>query len=480
VTTTTAEQPVKSGAIEYGRPPLYPQQAQAIFGCIDHAPSLPACVLGKHARYAITEASTKSGKTHGCIAWLLELALINGTPGRRYWWVAPTYRQADIAYRRMRRAVRLLDQVRTNESDRTIQLPNGAVFEFRTAEHPDTLYGEDVWGVVLDEATRMRRAAWVAIRTTLTATEAPVRIIGNVKGSRNWAYQLAREAEKRSTAGDTAWHYAHITAMDAVAAGVLSAEEIEDARRTLNAADFAELYEARASESLSLVYAPFSGKNMTLAAEYEPGAGPFYVAYDWGFTDPTAIYFCQYRDGELYVFDELYGHGRSEGEWAQAVVRRVCELPDYVGPSFDDWAKVWSGRVSQPHWPDVWPDFAAGDPSAVQMRSEFKQRGISARAPKHVTHRVVSGQDVLRSLIMTANGVRRLFVHPRCVHLIESFEHFRATELEDGTFDPRPDAAPDNHVYSHAPDSMRYLAWAMRRMFGLQTMRDGDADGDDS
>ena len=47
-------------SIQYQRPPLYPLQHNAFFG---------------EERYSITEASTKSGKTVGAMAWLLEQAI---------------------------------------------------------------------------------------------------------------------------------------------------------------------------------------------------------------------------------------------------------------------------------------------------------------------------------------------------------------------------------------------------------------------
>lgn len=212
----------------YERPPLYPAQEAAVF---------------TERRYAVIEASTKSGKTHACIAWLFEQAALTGAPGRRYWWVAPTAEQALIAFRRLVRALPP-GLVSATESTATVQLPNGATIVFRSGDHPDTLYGEDVHAAVLDEASRMREEAWHAVRTTVTATRGPVRIIGNVRGRRNWAYQLARRAE----AGEPDWSYAHLTWRDAVAGGVVSLEEVEQARRDLPDTVFRELYEADAQD----------------------------------------------------------------------------------------------------------------------------------------------------------------------------------------------------------------------------------------
>lgn len=91
----------------------------------------------------------------------------------------------------------------------------------------DDLYGEDVYAAVVDEASRMREDSWLALRSTLTATQGPARLIGNVKGRKNWFYDLARAAETGTP--DMAFH--RITCWDAVEAGVLDREEIEASRR---------------------------------------------------------------------------------------------------------------------------------------------------------------------------------------------------------------------------------------------------------
>lgn len=208
--------------VRYQRPRLYPKQEEAIF-CSE--------------RYSVIEASTKTGKTVGCLVWLHEQAALYGEEGRNYWWVAPIRSTAKIAYKRLKKF--LPDGAyRTNESDLTITLANGAVIWFKSAHDPDALYGEDVYAAVIDEATRTSEDSWIALRTTLTATQGPLRIIGNVKGRKNWAYRLARRAEH----GTPNMHYSRLTAYDAVAGGVLKLEEVEDAKRMLPKQAFEELY----------------------------------------------------------------------------------------------------------------------------------------------------------------------------------------------------------------------------------------------
>jgi hypothetical protein len=215
--------------IEYQRPWLYPLQQDAIFD-----PKRIACI----------EATTKGGKTLGCIAWLVEKAMLGGGEGRNYWWVAPVGSQADIAYTR---TLRYLTQgsFGTNRSTKTIVLVNGAILWFKGADRPDSLYGDDVHAAVIDEASRFKADAWHAVRSTVTATRGPIRLIGNVRGRKNWFYQIARRAEQGDNP-ELSFH--RITAADAVAAGVLDQEEIDEAERTYPPAVFRELFYAEASD----------------------------------------------------------------------------------------------------------------------------------------------------------------------------------------------------------------------------------------
>jgi hypothetical protein len=205
-------------------PKLYPKQAEFFF-----------C----DARYTIIEAATKCGKTVACLVWLLWMALTKGKPGHNYWWIAPIFGQTKIAYRRLKRWLsKYKNFAKFNDSELYCELPNGSIIWFKSADHPDGLYGEDVHGAVVDEATRAKEEAWHALRSTLTATKAPVKIIGNVKGRRNWAYKMARRAE----AGAPNMAYFKLTAYDAAEAGIYDLAEIEDAKAQLPEDVFNELY----------------------------------------------------------------------------------------------------------------------------------------------------------------------------------------------------------------------------------------------
>jgi len=304
--------------IQYTRPWLYPEQRDAIFS---------------PARYAAIEASTKSGKTHGCLVWLFEKAL-QGKPGYSYWWVAPSRRQAKMGYRRLKLALRRSGHLFSyNDTEHTITLPVGSIISFLTGEKPDLLYGDDVYAAVIDEATRVREDAWHAIRSTLTKTQGPLRIIGNVRGRKNWAYQIARKAQ----AGDPDMHYAKLTYEHAVAAGIVKIEEVEDARRMLPEQIFKELYLAEPSDDGGN---PFGLQHIAACVErFRPGGTVKLWAWDlarsFDFTVGIGL------DDDAHVcqierFQESWPRTRERIITIVGKVRAVIEVNSAGNPVFEE------------------------------------------------------------------------------------------------------------------------------------------------
>lgn len=200
-------------------------------------------ILDSPARYTITAAATKVGKTASHIIWLFEQALTL-KENQSVWWVAPVYQQAEIAFNRMRTQVTNKAFFKVNESKLRLTTPTGGIIQFKSAEKPDNLYGDDVYAAVFDEFTRAREEAWFALRSTLTKTEGKCKLIGNVKGKKNWGYKLS----ERARMGEPNYEFHKITAYDGVDAGILKMEEVEQAKRDLPHHIFSELYLAEPTE----------------------------------------------------------------------------------------------------------------------------------------------------------------------------------------------------------------------------------------
>lgn len=206
-------------------------------------PEYQTRIIDSLARFTVTEANTKSGKTTSHIIWGFEQTLPLQA-NQRGWWIAPVYQQAEIAFNRMRNQVSDRSFFKVNETKLRLTMPTGAIIEFKSADNPDNLYGDDVYWAVFDEFTRAKEAAWIALRTTLTATNGPCKFIGNVRGKKNWGYKLGTKAR----AGEPGYEYFKITAQDSIKAGILTIQEVEQAQRDLPEHAFKQLYLAEALE----------------------------------------------------------------------------------------------------------------------------------------------------------------------------------------------------------------------------------------
>lgn len=405
--------------IEYQRPWLADYQKSALFN---------------DKRYALVEGSTKAGKTAPCLIWLAEQAM-RGREGQNFWWVAPVYTQAEIAFRRMKRGLpREIQQ--KHDSDRWIRLPNGAVMWFKSGEKPDNLYGEDVYAAVVDEASRIRQDSWIALRSTLTATRGPARIIGNVKGRSNWFYQMARDAERH--AGDPASNmsYAKITAIDAVAAGILDQEEIDDAKAKLPEAVFNELYLAIPGDADGRVYRNFGPEN--IRDDIEDLGGTLHVGMDFN-VDPMTAVLASVAGDQLHIFDEIVIRNGNTEMMATELSDRYPQRDISVYPDASGGARKTSAPVGQT---DL----------SILKAAKFRVQAPRSNPP------VVDRVNEVNALALNAKGERRLFVHSSCSHLLDAFD---GLIYKDGT------SLPDKSMgFDHITDAAGYM---VHMLFPIRT-----------
>jgi phage FluMu gp28-like protein len=288
-------------------------------------------ILDSNARYTITAASTKTGKTASHIIWLFEQAL-NLKINQSVWWVAPVYQQAEIAFRRMKAQVSDPNFFTSNESKLVLTTPIGSRIEFKSAEKPDNLYGDDVYAAVFDEASRAREDSWYALRSTLTATQGKCKLIGNVKGKKNWFYKLGEKAK----AGEANMEYFKITAYDAVNEGILNHEEVEQAKKDLPDYIFKELYLAEPADDNSN---PFGYENIEKCIIPTLSGTPVCYGIDLAkYTDWTVVIGLN-EDGNVAHFD------RFQMDWSQTLQKIKSTIGNT--PAFIDSTGVGDPIVEQ-------------------------------------------------------------------------------------------------------------------------------------
>jgi phage FluMu gp28-like protein len=210
-----------------------------------------------------------------------------------------------------------------------------------------------------------------------------VRIIGNVKGRRNWAYQLARKAES----GQAGYRYTKITAYDAVAAGVLAASEIESARADLPENVFRELY---------------------LAEPSDDGGNPFGIA-------AIAAQVAPLSDGEPAVWGI---------DLAKSVDWTVCIALDEQGAvcRFERWQGPWQETTRRivaliGRTPALVDSTGLGDPvlAALQAESPYVFEGYTFSAP--------SKQKLMEGLAVAIQQHEITYPDGPIVAELEAFEY---------------------------------------------------------
>jgi hypothetical protein len=125
------------------------------------------------------------GKTRLGAALCLGTAIEGGAA----WWVAPTYKVAAVGWRQLRGLAVQAPGVRIRDGERKVELPGGGWFQVRSADDPDSLRGEGLNRVVMDECAFIAEAAWAeAIRPALSDRRGDVLLISTPKG-RNWFWR---------------------------------------------------------------------------------------------------------------------------------------------------------------------------------------------------------------------------------------------------------------------------------------------------
>ncbi len=133
---------------------------------------------------------------HGPARGVRRGALDGGT----VWWVAPTYGVAAKIWRDLKRACRG-GWTAKSETERRIELPGAGCVEVHSADAPDHLRGEGLDGVVFDEAAFIPEKVWRdVLRPALSDKQGWAMFLSTPNG-KNWFYELTRAAKEDAAQG---------------------------------------------------------------------------------------------------------------------------------------------------------------------------------------------------------------------------------------------------------------------------------------
>lgn len=143
------------------------------------------------SRFRVTSAGRRFGKTRLAVMECIEVA----NNGGRAWWVSPTYKMSNVGWRPLRQICSRIPGATIRKVEREVILPGGGMIGVRSADNPDSLRGEGLDFVVMDEAAYIQPEAWSeAIRPALSDRQGRALFISTPRG-RNWFWSAYLKGE---------------------------------------------------------------------------------------------------------------------------------------------------------------------------------------------------------------------------------------------------------------------------------------------
>ena len=112
------------------------------------------------ARFFVMVCGRRFGKTT-CSA--MEATFVASQPNKRIWCVGLSYDKADLMFREIWKKMVVghsNDIIRASEKERYIKFKWGTVVEGKSADNPDSLVGEGLDLLIIDEAAKVKRKIW--------------------------------------------------------------------------------------------------------------------------------------------------------------------------------------------------------------------------------------------------------------------------------------------------------------------------------
>jgi len=313
-------------------------------------------------------------------------------------------------------AVNWVDRV--NESDLSVRLINGSRISLRGADNPDSLRGVFLDFVVFDEFALIEEKAWTeVIRPALSDRQGHAMFISTPMG-RNWAFDLYQRGQDSNNPDWSSFTFRTIDG------GNVTEQEIDSARRDLDARQFRQEYEASFETYAGVIYYNFTRENVVPCSQ-RPRT--IHIGMDFNVQPMSAVLMAR-TDTGLHIFDEIVLHSSNTDEMVEEIRRRYPEENIIVYP----------------------------DPAGVQRKSSAGGRtdiSILQAANFQVKYRnshppVRDRINAVNALLCNAEDQRRMFVDPSCRKVIESLE--KQTYKED-TLVPNKDDG-----YDHLNDALGY------------------------
>jgi len=387
--------------------------------------SIPQATVAKSdKRFRTLVAGRRLGKT---TLGIREICKHASQPNRICFAVCPSYRQAkNVWWLKLKRKLFQLHWIdKINEAELTIYLKNGSQIALKGAENYDSLRGNRVDFLVMDEVADIKpEAFYESIRPMLSDSKGSALFLGTPKG-RNWFYDLYTKPEQ-----DAEWGSWQFTTEEG---GFVDEDELESARKLLDERSYNQEYRAQFVTYSGVIYYAFDRtKNLQKCEEYDLEKCVFpeilHIGIDFNIDPMSASVMYKRPDGILHIIDEIRIFGSNTDELVEEIKTRYPK------------SKIWA-------YPDPAGRQRKTSASGLTDIIILQNAGFVVKAPNR--HPPVRDRiNAVNSMLCSTAGDRNLLVDPRCRFQIECLE--RQT-YKEGTTQPDKESG-----YDHLNDSLGY------------------------
>lgn len=376
-------------------------------------------VASDPSRFRVLITGRRFGKTTLAIWEVCRAAARH--PLGEIWYVAPTYSQAkDNFWPKLKNKLISINWVaKINESELSMILRNGSIIRLKSANNQESLRGAGLDFLVMDEIADIKAEAFYEVlRPTLSDKQGSALFIGTPKGTGNWSYDLFEKGKSKKN-----WSSFTFTSMEG---GILTPQEIEDARELLDARAFDQEYNASFVTTSNRVYYNFR-RDLHVKEYGKETPGVLYTGWDFNI-DPMSVVIFARHGNIIHAIDEIEIYGSNTNEAIEELRTRYTKQKIYAYPDPASRQRKTS----------------AGGNTDLKL---LKNAGFITQAPRR--HNLVrDGVNAVNGKLLNSKGKTSFYVDPKCRRLIECLEKLN---YKPGTSIPDKDSG-----FDHLTDAMRY------------------------
>jgi hypothetical protein len=369
----------------------------------------------KDARFHVIVCGRRFGKTW---ASAMEATFVASQPNKRIWVVGMSYRKARLIFREIWQRMVIghgEDVDKASEKDMYIRFKWGTTVEGMSADNADSLVGEGLDLLVIDEVAKMNKKIWTP-------------------EGRNWIYdlyKLGKTDDEWNSYSSPSWRNQHEFPLG------IDDPAILERKRNMSKELFGQEFGAE--------FSVFEGKVWDFNRELDVGDFPYdpnlptYCAIDFGYRQPAVLFIQTQFDGtteHIRIFDSILHKQNIKTE----DLIKMIKVKGYPVLSY----------YGDPAGANVQGQTGAGDMEI------FRRSGIRVLYTRdRMSRNIINSVSHTRGFFESADGTRRVHVHKNCKEVIEDFEEYRYPESQDGK--PIREEPLKDGYHDHGNDAFRYF-----------------------